>query len=106
MAKEGTPVVRGGYLHLAGERPIPLGSARWFSWLETAYLFSYHSPCGRRMTLRQEKRRHRSYWYAYLKKERRLYNAYAGRSATLTPERLAALLEQLWQLGQLQKEKV
>ena len=106
MAQEGTPVVRGGYLYLSGGRPIPLGSARWFSWLETACLFSYHSTYGRRMTLRKEKRRHSVYWYAYLKKERKLHNAYAGRSAALTPERLAALLEQLWQLGQLQKEKV
>lgn len=62
MAQEGTPLVRGGYLHLSGERPIPLDSARWFSWLGTACLFSYHSSCGRRMTLRQEKRRHSSYW--------------------------------------------
>jgi hypothetical protein len=99
MAQEGTPVVRGGYLRQSGERPIPLGSARWFSWLETARLFSYHSTCGRRMTLRQEKRRHSRYWYAYLKKDRQLHNAYAGRSAALTPERLAVLLEQLWQLG-------
>jgi LuxR family transcriptional regulator, maltose regulon positive regulatory protein len=95
MAQEGMPLVRDGFLYVAGEAPIRLGSARWFAWLRTAHHFSYYASGGYHLTLRQEKRRNGLYWYAYLKKARKLHNSYAGRSATLTPDRLAALLDKL-----------
>jgi LuxR family transcriptional regulator, maltose regulon positive regulatory protein len=97
MAQTGTPVVRDGYLYVAGCRPLPVGSAAWFTWLQTARLFSYQASQGDRLTLRKEKRRQGDYWYAYLKRNRKLHNAYAGRSAALTPERLASLLALLRQ---------
>lgn len=97
MAQTGTPVVRAGYLYVAGCQPLPVGSDEWFAWLQTARLFSYQASQGDRLTLRKEKRRQGDYWYAYLKRDRKLHNAYVGRSASLTPERLASLLAQLRQ---------
>ena len=96
MAQTGTPVVRDGMLHLPAGQPIRVGSATWFGWLAQVTLFSYQlSPGSYRLTFRKEKRRHRCYWYAYLKNEGKLHNAYAGRSATLTADRLQQLSRQL-----------
>jgi LuxR family transcriptional regulator, maltose regulon positive regulatory protein len=97
MAQKGTPVVRAGYLYITGCQPLLVGSVAWFTWLETAHLFSYQASQGDCLTLRKEKRRQGNYWYAYLKRDRKLHNAYAGRSVALTPERLADLLDQLRQ---------
>jgi len=99
MAQTGTPLVRDGYLYLPDGGRIRLGSAAWFDWLETAQLFSYQAANSYRLTVRQEKRRHGTYWYAYCKQARKLHNAYAGRSTALTAARLAQLAEQLWQKG-------
>ena len=79
MAQTGTPVVRADYLHVTGCQPLPVGSDEWFTWLQTARLFSYQASHGDRLTLRKEKRRRGDYWYAYLKRDRKLHNAYAGR---------------------------
>ena len=76
-------------LRLPHEPTIPIDSAAWFAWLATATRFAYQPPghtC--RLTLRREERRHHSYWYAYLRYDRKLHNAYAGRSETLTSARL------------------
>jgi len=97
MAQAGTPVVRDGYLHLPNRRRLRLGSAAWFAWLQTASRFSYHAPDSSRLTVRKEQRRHGHYWYADLKHDGKLHNAYAGRSTALTPERLAVLAQQLQQ---------
>ena len=96
MAQTGTPVVRQGHLHLPAGQPIQVGSPDWFGWLQQAALFSYHLlPGSYRFTFRKEKRGNGCYWYAYLKNEGKLHNAYAGRSATLTPDRLHQLGRQL-----------
>ncbi len=101
MAQAGTPVVRDGMLYLPASQPVPVGSATWFGWLAQAALFSYHAqPGSYRLTLRKEKRRNTHYWYAYLKHDGKLYNAYAGQSTTLTGDRLQQLG---WQL--LEKAK-
>ena len=48
-----------------------------------------------RLTVRQEKRRHPWSWYACLKEGGKLYNAYVGRSPTVTADRLQAVTQQL-----------
>ncbi|MBK8903112.1 MAG: hypothetical protein IPM53_18125 [Anaerolineaceae bacterium] len=64
-------------------------SQAWFAWLERITAFCYQPPgTADRFTLRKEKRRQQCYWYAYLKKNRKLHNAYAGKTETLTARRL------------------
>lgn len=98
MAYAGTAVVRNRLLWLSGSpTDIQLDTPAWFRWLHTATSFSY--PLGRpthySLTLRQEKRRHRLYWYAYLKSDSKLHNSYVGSSATLTAQKLDAVAQRL-----------
>lgn len=97
MAYENMPVVRNGALLLPDSTdPIQVDSAYWFAWLDEAHHFSYMSTRGSyRMTVRKEKRRHDLYWYAYLKEAGKLHNAYVGRSAKVTAERLEQMIQQL-----------
>lgn len=91
MAYIGTPLVRKQRLWLdQAATDIYLDTPAWFLWLQTATHFSYAlgSPTYYSLTLRQEQRRHGWYWYAYLKTEAKLHNAYAGRTATLSSSRL------------------
>lgn len=94
MAYAGTPLVLDNQLRRPGQQCIPVGSRRWFTWLQSATAFSYQLS-GRtyRLTFRKEKRRRHAYWYAYLKKDRKLHNGYAGRSDRLTVDHLAAVYE-------------
>lgn len=97
MAYKGTPVVR-NHMLLLDDPPqrIALDSPAWWTWLETAEAFSYLPPRSLyALTLRKEKRRHRWYWYAYLKNDSKLHNAYVGRSADLTAARLQQVMQTL-----------
>lgn len=98
MAYTGTPVVRNHMLLLLDDppQPIQLDSPAWWAWLETATAFSYLPPRSLyALTLRKEKRRHRWYWYAYLKVDSKLHNAYVGRSTDLTTARLQQVMHTL-----------
>ena len=100
MAYVGTPVVRQQLLWVAEvATDIRLDTPAWFLWLQTAAHFSYAlaRPTNYRLTLRKEKRRHDWYWYAYLKSEAKLHNAYAGRSHTLSAARLNQVAQSLVQ---------
>jgi len=78
--------------------PIRLATAAWWRWLQQATLFRYLPPQSiYAFTVRKEKRRHDWYWYAYLKSDAKLHNAYVGRSQDLTLERLHLVCEQLTQ---------
>ena len=92
MAHAHTPTVVNGYLTTAAGQRIRLDTRAWFAWLETAISFSYTSQRLEfyRLHLRKRQQRHHYYWYAHLKVDRKLYNAYAGRSAQLTAARLDA----------------
>jgi len=102
MAYIGTPVVRHHCLQLPNDTAhieldgCPLGAA-WFLWLQTATRFSYAlgRPTYYNLTFRHEKRRHGLYWYAYLKVDSKLHNAYAGRSPDLTVLRMVQLAQKL-----------
>lgn len=87
-----------------------LGSLAWFAWLETASTFRYFSTqrllvahayyrALRPISLRKEKRRQTSLWYADLRSHGRLHKRYVGKSSTLTEARLdeiAIILNQQW----------
>ena len=97
MAYTGTPVVRNQLLLLLDPpQRIRVGSGAWWAWLETTDCFSY-APAHTfyRLTVRKEKRRRGDYWYAYLKNDSKLHNAYVGRSAALTSERLEQVMQKL-----------
>lgn len=84
-----TPLVYENVLRLADHHWIEVGSHAWFTWLTQVSSFSYQLlATTHRLTLRQEKRRHRYYWYAYLKRGGKLHNTYVGPTHSLTPERL------------------
>ena len=83
-------------LYLPDTGPIPVGSSAWFTWLAEAQAFCYQPPAATdRMTVRREKRRHRFYWYAYLKSDSKLHNAYVGKTESLTVDRLHEVFDQL-----------
>jgi hypothetical protein len=91
-----TPVVRDHHLWQQATAPLAVGTAAWFRWLDQADHFCYMSShSSYRLTLRKEKRRNGWYWYAYLKVDRKLHNAYLGRSQALTEEKLAWALQHL-----------
>lgn len=101
MAYTGTPVVRNQMLLLDDPlQRIQLDSLAWWTWLENADAFSYLPPRSLyALTLRKEKRRHRWYWYAYLKVGcllgAKLHNAYVGRTADLTTAKLQQVMQTL-----------
>ncbi len=98
MAYAGTPVVRRQWLWVAnGATEIHIDTPAWFHWLQTATSFSYPlgAPTFYALTMRQEKRRCNWYWYAYLKIDSKLHNAYAGRTLTLSAARLDQVAQSL-----------
>lgn len=101
MAYTDTPLVLHHRLRLPNATTIAVESPAWFAWLATASSFCYTPPTSiYRLTLRKEKRRNTFYWYAYLKVDSKLHNAYVGPSTALTVHRLEAvttlLLRQLY----------
>ncbi len=113
MAKQ-TPAVRHNRLFLTAHPGAPalcqLNSPEWFAWLNSATSFRYqttqrlavtahYSRALRPISVRKERRRRRSLWYANLRVHGTLYKRYVGRSSDLTVERLdeiALLLNELW----------
>ncbi len=81
------------YLQDEQKQKLTVGTAAWFSWLETASTFSFVSEEGR-FTARQEQasqQRGGRYWKAYCKQHGKLSSRYLGKSETLTLERLRAV---------------
>jgi hypothetical protein len=105
MPQTDMPVLRNGYLYLVNQPPIAVDTAAWFAWLTQANRFCYRPVTSTyRVTLRKEKRRHGCYWYAYLKNDRKLHNAYAGRTPDLTRQRLQQVFSSLMDKVALQRE--
>lgn len=91
MAYRSTPIVRHNTLH-DPQRQLSLDSPAWFAWLEKATRFYYIAQYpAYRLTVRKEKRRQTAYWFAYVKRDGKLHNAYLGKSATLTQQKLEAV---------------
>jgi hypothetical protein len=105
MPQMDMPVLRQGYLYLINQPPIAVDTPAWFAWLVQANRFCYRPAASiYRVTLRKEKRRHEFYWYAYLKNDRKLHNAYAGRSPDMTRQRLQLVHTRLMEKVALQRE--
>lgn len=96
MPYKDMPWIRHDWLRLPEQDALQVGSQAWFDWLEQATAFCYQPP-GKidRFTLYKEKRRHQFYWYAYMKYDRKLHNAYGGKSQSLTAIRLLQIFETL-----------
>ena len=96
MAYTGTPVVVATTLLLGPHERVVVGSDRWWAWLETATCFSYQPRWTTyRLTARREQRRHRFYWYGYLRAGGKLHNVYLGKAEALDLDTLDAALRQL-----------
>ncbi len=98
MAYTDTPVIRRQWLWVANiATEIHIDTPAWFHWLQTATSFSYPlgAPTFYALTICQEKRRCNWYWYAYLKIDSKLHNAYAGRTHTLSAARLDQVAQSL-----------
>ncbi|HEU5347601.1 MAG TPA: LuxR C-terminal-related transcriptional regulator [Ktedonobacterales bacterium] len=78
--------------------PIPVGSASWFDWLQTAQSFAYRGAAGR-FTARQEERSGSRFWYAYRRQDGVLRKTYLGRSTELTAQRLDEAARALAQMA-------
>lgn len=85
MPKSEKPIVKDDIL-FTGVNQISVGSQSWFDWLATARAFSFRSPGGN-FAAQCEKRRNKSYWYAY-RRSGKLTKVYLGKSEELTLERL------------------
>ena len=95
MTYRSTPIVRHNTLH-DPQRQLSLDSPAWFAWLEKATRFYYIAQYpAYRLTVRKEKRRQTAYWFAYVKRDGKLHNAYLGKSATLTQQKLEAVAVRL-----------
>ena len=96
MAYTDTPLVLHNRLRLPNSTPVAVGSRAWFAWLATASSFCYTPTTSiYRLTVRKEKRRNTFYWYAYLKVDSKLHNAYLGPSTRLTVQCLEAVTTKL-----------
>lgn len=96
MARK-TPLVRGEALVGPADEgpPLALGTEGWHRWLEGATSFAFQGEAGR-FTARKERRgRADGYWRAYQRRGGKLYSAYLGKSADLTPERMEAVARML-----------
>jgi LuxR family transcriptional regulator, maltose regulon positive regulatory protein len=67
-----------------------VGSARWFTWLQTASTFYYEGKQGTFTARRETKQRGGSYWVAYRQIDGKLRKSYLGKPEALTADRLAS----------------
>ena len=89
MPYQQMPWVRQGQVVLTTGQRIVLDTPAWFAWLGQISSFCYSgSHPWLRLTVRREKRRQQSYWYAYSKIDGKLHNIYLGKQDTLTQTRL------------------
>ena len=92
-----TPTVRDGCLQdLAINEntsdTLVVGSAEWFAWLEQHCSFRFETD-STAFTARKEQRPGGWYWYAYRRKQGKLYNTYIGKLEELTLDRLTSVAE-------------
>lgn len=92
-----TPTVRDGFLQdLAINEntsdTLVVGSAEWFAWLEQHCSFRFETD-STAFTARKEQRPGGWYWYAYRRKQGKLYNTYIGKLEELTLDRLTSVAE-------------
>ena len=79
------------------EQRLTIGTAQWYSWLESAMSFRFSSESGA-FTARKARSgngRGSWYWRAYCRRHGRLLRCYLGKSEDLSPERLRGAAQQL-----------
>jgi LuxR family maltose regulon positive regulatory protein len=79
---------------LAGLK-IEVATAEWFSWLNSISSFAYESPDGTFTARKEQAKNGKSYWKAYRKKNKKLFQYYLGRSEDLVAEKLQAAAKEL-----------
>ncbi len=95
-----TPIVQGDtlvYQQDGDAQALAVGTAAWYSWLETASSFAFVGNCGT-FTARRERSGHKRggwYWKAYRKQHGKLSSRYLGKSETVTLARLQAVAQDL-----------
>src|SRR5438034_1747165 len=95
-----TPIVQGDtlvYQQGRHEQTLAVGTAAWYSWLETASTFAFVSGSGT-FTARREQSGHKRggwYWKAYRKQHGKLSSRYLRKSETVTLARLQAVAQDL-----------
>lgn len=94
MRKSTKPIVENGLLLVNDAGPdvsnaVRVGSRRWYTWLANADNQGFHfkGEAGH-LTARREVRRGNLYWYAYRRRDGKLYKAYLGKAEEVTQERL------------------
>src|SRR5215471_13883096 len=104
-----TPTVRQGLLTFPGETQdnlIAVGSAPWYSWLETATLFSFSDAQGNITVRKEQRQRGGWYWKAYCTYHGKLARVYLGKTEHLTWERLEQAARTLAEHSSLAKSDV
>ena len=97
MPYAGTPWVRNGEVVDGEGVGVLMDTPAWFAWLDQVSSFCYSSSsCLARLTVRQEKRRGNSYWYAYSKTDAKLHNIYLGKTERITQLQLEAACQRVW----------
>lgn len=92
------PWVRDGRLLNRDNQRIVVDTPAWFSWLATIASFCYSSQRSSvRLTVRQEKRGSKLYWYGYSRIDSKLHNVYLGKRENLTQARLEEACRQIYQ---------
>jgi hypothetical protein len=90
------PVVTGNtlrYQEQGQEQLVPVDTPAWYTWLQTARVFTFRVPSGQ-FTARKERAgngRGSWYWKAYCRREGKLRSAYLGRTECLSAQRLQAV---------------
>lgn len=70
-----------------GSCATPVGSIEWFAWLSQHDKFSFQGKNGH-FIAQGERRRHKIFWYAYRRRNGKLFKQYLGKSDELSVERL------------------
>lgn len=91
MRRSRKPLVRDNCLFVANGNQqgtsVPLGTPQWYEWLAENDSFVFEGSTGH-FTARREIRQDIAYWYAYRRREGRLFKTYLGRPQDLTQARL------------------
>ena len=86
MQKTAKFIVTGNRLQV-GPSSIRVGSPEWYTWLSEHDRFSFQGENGR-FTAQSEMRRNKTYWYAYRRRNGKLFKLYLGKAEELSPERM------------------
>src|SRR6266487_2126135 len=99
-----SPIIQDGILTDLRDRfpvQIVVDSSDWYTWLQTASIFTFRSEHGT-FTAHKERagnRRGSAYWRAYCTRQGKLHRAYLGQSEELTLERLKSVAGALGSKG-------